>query len=316
MATVGLTSAEAAERLLRDGPNALGGHRARILPVVGSQLRSPLLILLLLAAAVSFGVGERADAIIIAVIVAVSVGLGVSNEYRAERAADLLHDRIQRQATVIRDGEPVRVDVSTVVVDDVVLLRLGDIVPADLTITTSNGLACDESILTGESMPVAKSADGDAAFMGTVIHSGVGRGVVTTTGPRTQFGHIAAGLATARTETEFQVGLRRFAMMLVYVAAVLCVTILTINLVLRRPILDAVLFALAIAVGITPQLLPAVVAMSLAAGSRRLADRKVLVKRLVCIEDLGNVDTLFTDKTGTLTLGRITFMRAIAVHDD
>ncbi|HEU0239957.1 MAG TPA: magnesium-translocating P-type ATPase [Micromonosporaceae bacterium] len=321
----GLTSVEAARRLRVHGHNSVDGHRTRLLPVIASQLRSPLLILLLVAAAVSFLVGERTDAVIIGVIVSLSVGLGVSNEYRAERAADLLHDQVRRQATVLRDGTPVRVDVVDIVPGDVVLLRLGDVVPADIRIVEQAGLACDESVLTGESLPVEKSprqvpagcAVGDlasCALMGTVVAGGTARGVVVATGARSEFGQVAAGLATRRTETEFQIGLRRFAMLLVWVAASLCAAILVINVVLRRPLLDSVLFALAIAVGITPQLLPAVVATSLAAGSRRLAARKVLVKRLVCIEDLGNVDTLFTDKTGTLTIGRITFMRAVGVN--
>jgi P-type Mg2+ transporter len=146
----------------------------------------------------------------------------------------------------------------------------------------------------------------------TVVHAGSGRGVVTATGAGTRFGRIAAGLGGHPIETQFQVGLRRFSMLLVYVAAGLTISIFVINVVLHRPILDALLFSLAIAVGITPQLLPAVVSMSLAAGSRQMARRRVLVKRLVCIEDLGDVDTLFTDKTGTLTEGRVSYMRAVA----
>ena len=139
--------------------------------------------------------------------------------------------------------------------------------------------------------------------MGTVVHAGSGRGVVVATGARTEFGKIAAGLSTHQLDTEFQVGLRKFSMLLVYVAGALTTSIFVINVVLHKPIIDALLFSLAIAVGITPQLLPAVVSTSLAAGSRRMSRRKVLVKRLVCIEDLGNVDVLFTDKTGTLTRG-------------
>ena len=153
--------------------------------------------------------------------------------------------------------------------------------------------------------------------MGTVVHAGSGRGVVVATGARTEFGKIAAGLSTHQLDTEFQVGLRRFSMLLVYVAGVADHLDLRDQRVLHRPIIDALLFSLAIAVGITPQLLPAVVSTSLAAGSRRMSRRKVLVKRLVCIEDLGDVDVLFTDKTGTLTAGRIDFMRAVPAdgHD-
>jgi Mg2+-importing ATPase len=152
--------------------------------------------------------------------------------------------------------------------------------------------------------------------MGTVVHAGSGSGVVVTTGARTEFGKIAAGLSTHQLDTEFQVGLRKFSMLLVYVAGSLTTSIFIINVLLHKPIMDALLFSLAIAVGITPQLLPAVVSTSLAAGSRRMSRRKVLVKRLVCIEDLGNVDVLFTDKTGTLTVGRIDYMRAVPAGDD
>jgi len=321
---VGLGDDEAAARLRRFGPNAVSSHRARLLPVLWHQLRSPLLGLLLAAAVASAFVGERSSAGVILAILALSVGLGFGNEYRAERAAEALHSQIRHQALVLRGGRSVQVDVTTLVPGDVVDLRLGDIVPADVRLLDVNGLECDESVLTGESLPVAKSTAPVAAgtplaelsgcaLMGTVVRAGSGRGLVVATGPRTEFGKIAAGLGTHQLDTAFQVGLRRFSMLLVYVAGTLTVSIFAINVLLARPVLDALLFSLAIAVGITPQLLPAVVSSSLAAGSRRMSARKVLVKRLVCIEDLGDVDVLFTDKTGTLTLGRIDFMRAVPV---
>ncbi len=318
----GLSAQEAARRLTRYGPNAVVTHRARLLLVLWHQLRSPLLGLLLAAAVASYFVGERNDAVIIGVIVALSVGLGFVNQYRAEKAAEGLHSQIHHRATVVRGGRPVAVDVTALVPGDVVDLRLGDIVSADIRLLQASGLECDESVLTGESLPVEKNTApvpagtplaelSGCALMGTVVHAGSARGVVTATGAGTRFGGIAAGLGAHQTETQFQMGLRRFSMLLVYVAAALTVSIFVINVVLHRPILAALLFSLAIAVGITPQLLPAVVSMSLAAGSRQMARRKVLVKRLVCIEDLGDVDTLFTDKTGTLTEGRISFMRAV-----
>jgi Mg2+-importing ATPase len=212
-----------------------------------------------------------------------------------------------------------------VVPGDLVDLRLGDIVPADLRLISAASLGCDESVLTGESLPVDKNNQpvpaGTAlaeltgcALMGTVVNAGSGRGIVVSTGPRTEFGKIAAGLSTHQLDTEFQVGLRKFSMLLVYVAGALTTSIFVLNVVLHKPIMDALLFSLAIAVGITPQLLPAVVSSSLAAGSRRMSNRKVLLKRLVCIEDLGNVDVLFTDKTGTLTAGRIEYTRAVAAN--
>jgi P-type Mg2+ transporter len=183
------------------------------------------------------------------------------------------------------------------------------------------GLECDESVLTGESVPAEKSAEpvaagtplaelSSCALMGTVVRAGSGTGVVVATGGDAEFGRIAVGLGEHQPETEFQVGLRKFSMLLVQVAGVLTGAIFVINVALHKPVIDALLFSLSIAVGISPQLLPAVVSTSLAAGSRQLARSKVLVKRLVCIEDLGDIDVLFTDKTGTLTEGSLHFMRS------
>ena len=320
----GLGAAESEHRLARWGPNAVSTHRARLLPVLGHQLRSPLLALLVSAAVASYFVGERSDAVIIGVIVALSVGLGFVNEYRAEKAAEALHSQIRHRAVALRDGRPTEVEVTALVPGDVIDVRLGDVVPADLRLLRTSGLECDESVLTGEALPVAKDPAAVAggqplaeltscALMGTVVHGGEARGVVVSTGSRTEFGKIAAGLSTHQLETEFQVGLRHFSMLLVYVGAALTTTIFVINISLHKPIIDALLFSLAIAVGITPQLLPAVVSTSLAAGSHQMSRRKVLVKRLVCIEDLGDVDVLFTDKTGTLTEGQISFMRPVPV---
>lgn len=322
----GLSSPEAARRLATVGPNAVRNHRAQWGAVLLRQLRSPLLVLLVAAAVASFFLGERTDAIIIGVILAASVGLGFVNEYRAAVAAEAMHSRIRHEVTVIRDEGPVRIDVSGVVPGDVVEMQLGEVVPADVRLLSAVGLECDESVISGESLPVTKLADatrsgvgaasesGDGAtvaWMGTVLSAGTGTGVVVATGASTQFGQIAVALGTRHEETEFQVGLRKFSGMLVVIAGALTAFVLVANLALHRPFIDAVLFSLAIAVGITPQLLPAIVAASLAAGSRALAQRKVLVKRLVCIEDLGDMQILMTDKTGTLTQGRISFMRAV-----
>jgi len=282
----------------------------------------PLLGLLLIAAIASYFVGQHTDAVVIGAIVAMSVGLGFVNEYRAERAAEALHSQIVHRAVVTRDGRSATVDVTALVPGDIVELRLGEIVPADLRLLMVTGLECDESVLTGEPMPVEKGVPAvepdtalaqlsASALMGTVVHTGSASGLVVATGRRTELGKVAAGLSTHQLDTEFQIGLRKFSLFLVSVAAVLTTAIFVINVVLQRPILDALLFSLAIAVGITPQLLPAVVSTSLAAGSRRMARLKVLVKRLVCIEDLGDVDVLFTDKTGTLTQGQIDYVRTI-----
>lgn len=318
----GLTHADAAERLARVGPNAVRDHRTRAWSVLARQVRSPLLLLLAGTAVVSFFVGEPTTAIIIGVILAASVGLGFGNEYRAEQAARAMHTRLRHTVVALRDGRPERVDVTDLVPGDVVRLALGAVVPADLRLMHVVGLQCDESMLTGESVPVDKSADpvvgphgvtelSSCALMGTIVRGGSGTGVVVATGGRAEFGRIALALGTRQPETDFQVGLRKFSGLLLQVALVLTTLILVTNLLLQRPLIDAILFSLAIAVGITPQLLPAVVSTSLAAGSRRLAASKVLVKRLICIEDLGDLDVLVTDKTGTLTEGAITFAAAL-----
>ncbi len=315
--TGGLSSDEAQRRLTRYGPNALRSHGARAWTVLARQLRNPLLLLLLGAATVSGVTGDPSDAVIIGVIVALSVGLGFVNEYRSEQAVEALHSQIHHTALVIRDGVPKRVDVTALVPGDLVQLSVGDIVPADVRLLETVELECDEAVLTGEALPVEKTADavssGDrsCALMGTVVREGSARGVVVRTGMQTGFGRIAAGLGTRPAETAFQVGLRQFSFLLVRVAGVLTTAIFVINLLLHRPFIDALLFSLAIAIGLTPQLLPAIVTVSLSTGSRRLARRKVLVKRLVSIEDLGNITLLFTDKTGTLTEGHITFDRAL-----
>jgi len=318
----GLGAEEAGRRLAVQGPNAVRTHHPQPWRILGRQLRSPVLILLAVTATVSFFLGQRTDTVVIGVILVASVGLGFVNEYRAARATDALHSRVTHRAVVVRSAHPNEVDVTGLVPGDVVRLRLGEVVPADLRLLSVTGLECDESVLTGESLPAGKaigpvaagSALGDlssCAFMGTVVHAGSGTGVVVATGADAEFGRIAVGLGERQLETDFQTGLRRFSVLLLQVAVALTGLILVANLVLQRPLIESILFSLAIAVGITPQLLPAVVSTGLAAGSRKLAQRKVLVKRLVCIEDLGDMDVLVTDKTGTLTEGRITFTAAL-----
>ncbi|WP_406037915.1 magnesium-translocating P-type ATPase [Micromonospora sp. NBC_00898] len=318
----GLAPEEVLRRRSRLGPNAVRTHRVSALAVLVRQFRSALLGLLLVAAAVSYFVGERTDALVIGVILAVSVGFGFVNEYRAERAGAALHDRVRHTAPVVRAGRTEVVDVVELVPGDLVRLDLGMVVPADLRLTEAHRLECEESVLTGESAAVAKDPApvpagtplddlASCALMGTVVRAGSGVGVVVATAGHTAFGRIAVGLGERQGETEFQRGLRRFSLMLARVAGVLTAVIFVINLVLHRPVIDAVLFSLAIAVGITPQLLPAIVTASLAAGTRNLSRRRVLVKRLVCVEDLGNVEVLFTDKTGTLTDGRLSLAETL-----
>jgi P-type Mg2+ transporter len=342
-ASLGLSTEEANLRRSRYGPNVLAAHRVTAFDVLARQLRNPLLLLLVAAAALSAATGAKTDGVIIGAIVALSVGLGFVNEFRSEQAVGALQANIHHQCVVLRDGAEHLLEVDQVVPGDIVTLRVGALVPADIRIIEANQLTCDEAVLTGESQASPKHAElqqdlrvpgsdeasldlnnqptspneisllamSNCAFMGTVVRQGSGRGVVVATGSATEFGKIALGLSSDDIQTGFQKGLSEFSKLLVGVAGVLTVSIFIVNVAFSRPLMQALLFSLAIAIGISPQLLPAIVSVSLASGSRKLAKQQVLVKRLVTIEDLGNIEVLFTDKTGTLTEGTISFNRAL-----
>jgi P-type Mg2+ transporter len=317
----GLAAGEAAARLEREGPNEFGRSGRSWRAVLMSQLRSPLLGLLFVAAAVSIGVGERTSGGIILGIVALSVGLGFFNEYRSEQTLAALRKRTGRRATALRDGSPLELAAAGLVCGDVCLLQIGDVVPADLRLLGVTELTVDEATLSGEPYPVEKhvaaleesagAVHANCVYMGTIVRSGRGSGVVVATGMQTRLGAVAGGLQEHQPPTAFQRGLTSFAGLLARVTGVLTVSIFVINAVLGHPILDSLLFSLAIAVGLTPQLLPAIVTVSLSTGARRMAQKAVLVKRLVAIEDLGDADVLFTDKTGTLTEGEIRYREAV-----
>jgi Mg2+-importing ATPase len=320
--TEGLSEAEAARRLQLVGPNTIRTRGLHAATVFLRQLQNPLLILLGAATITAFFFGERTDALIIAVIVLLSVSLGFFNEWRSEQALAALHARIKHLTVVVRGGRLIQLDVTQLVPGDVVLLDVGDVVGADLRLLNVHTLECDEAVLTGESMTAAKTAQPVAAsasplklpscaFMGTVVRAGTGRGVVVRSGAATAFGAIASQLGRGQEQTAFQLGLKAFSLLLVRVTAVLTISIFLLNALLGRSLLEAALFSLSVAVGLTPQLLPAIVTISLSFGARNLAAQSVLVKRLVSIEDLGNIEVLFTDKTGTLTEGRITFAAAL-----
>jgi Mg2+-importing ATPase len=316
----GLSSDEVSRRLRLYGPNAIADRAVWPWDVLVRQLRNPLLLLLAVTALLSVFLGEKTDALIILSIVLLSVGLGFVNEYRSERAITDLHACVRRSAEVLRDGSQMDVDVTALVPGDIVLLSVGDIVPADIRLIEAHMLECDESTLTGESIPVTKSAERcippeltSCVFMGTIIRAGSASGVVVRTGAATAFGRVATRLVERAPETAFQRGLRAFSKLLVWVTAVITTTVFLVNTVVRHSLLESLLFSLAIAVSLTPQLLPAIVTISLAAGARSMARRSVLVKRLVSIENLGNMEVLFTDKTGTLTEGKIVFSAALDV---
>jgi len=325
----GLTSSEAAERLRHDGPNALGGEGRRTsLKILASQFASPLVLILVAASCVSIAVGDTVEAGIILAIVALSAGLGFVQEARAEASVAALQARLTLRATVIRDGREQEVPVHDVVRDDVVALAAGNIVPADGRLLDANHLYVDESSLTGESAAAlktpregepdpARDADRDAfVFLGTSVVSGTGRALITATGARTSYGAIAKRLAERAPQTDFQLGVRAFGLLVARVTLLLVVSVFAINVALQRPLFESLLFAVALAVGLTPELLPAIVTLNLTRGARALAVHGVLVKRLPAIQNLGGVTVLCTDKTGTLTEGKLRLERSAGIDRD
>jgi Mg2+-importing ATPase len=325
----GLTSAEAAQRLRQDGPNALGGEGRRgPLAVLVSQFASPLVLILVAASVVSLAVGDKVEAGIILAIVGMSALLGFVQEARSEAAVAALQARLALRADVIRDGKQQQILIRDVVRGDVVVLGAGDIVPADARLLEANHLFIDESSLTGESAAALKNPmTGDLdpgkdedrvglAFFGTSVVSGNGRALVTATGAKTSYGTIAHRLAERAPETDFQHGIRAFSLLIGRVTIILVVGVFAMNMVRDRPLFDALLFAIALAVGLTPELLPAIVTLNLTRGARALSAHGVLVKRLPAIQNLGSVTVLCTDKTGTLTQGKLELVKAVGIDDD
>ncbi|MHB1265426.1 MAG: magnesium-translocating P-type ATPase [Gemmatimonadaceae bacterium] len=313
----GLGSEEAARRLARDGPNRIrGGDTSGALALLARQFATPLVLILFGAALLSLALHQRTEAAMVLAIVLASGLLGFWQEHGAAAAVRQLLAAVELRARVVRDGRDAEVPVRELVAGDIVLLAAGAGIPADCRLLEERDLFVDESMLTGESFPVDKSPgvlEADAAiarrtnalWLGTHVVSGSGRALVVVTGRGTEFGAIAARLRLAPEETEFERGVRRFGYLLAEVTLVLVFAIFAVNVYLHRPVVDSFLFALALAVGLTPQLLPAVISVNLARGASRMAERRVVVKRLAAIENFGSMDVLCADKTGTLTEGRV-----------
>ncbi len=329
MSATGLTSGEAAARLREDGPNVLGrGGRRNRLAILAAQFASPLVLILVIASLVSIVAGDRIEAGIILAIVAMSAALGFVQEARSEAAVAALQARLTLRATVLRDGTEQEIPIHDVVRGDVAVLNAGDIVPADGRVVEANHLYVDESSLTGESAPALKAPrDGELdpardedraglAFFGTSVVSGAGRALIVATGARTSYGEIARRLTERAPETDFQHGIRAFGLLVARVTLILVVSVLAINVALHRPLLDSLLFAIALAVGLTPELLPAIVTLNLTRGARALVAHGVLVKRLPAIQNLGSITVLCTDKTGTLTEGHLELVRSSGIDRD
>jgi len=285
--------------------------------IFARQLRDPLSIILIVAAAISGFLADMNTALTIIVIVVLSAAFGFFNEYRAEKLVDDLRRSMSVRSLVTRDGKSYEIDARELVFGDLVSFYVGDRVTADVRVTDSKDLEADEAVLTGESFPVEKSPTPIAAtnpsptqlsnylFTGTMVARGTCHGIVIGTGRDTEYGAISRSIARPRPENEFQRGVRSYGKMLITLALALTASIFVLNAAVGHPLLVSLLFAVAIAVGLVPELMPAIVTISLARGARRMAKSRVVVKRLVAIEDFGNMNVLCTDKTGTLTEGKI-----------
>ena len=321
----GLTGSDAGGRLERYGLNILKAtRRSDNLHLLLGQVRSPIILILVFAAALSYFLHDRPDALIILIILLISALLGFWQERGAANAVAKLLAMVRNTATVKRDGATREVPFEEIVPGDVVELCAGSSIPGDSVVIESRDLFLDEAALTGETYPVEKApgevpADAPLArrtntlYMGTHVVSGTAQALIVQTGLRTEFGKIAERLSLRPQETDFERGVRRFGYLLMEVTLILLVAIFAINVYLHRPVLDAFMFALALAVGLTPQLLPAIISVNLAHGAKRMAANSVIVKRLASIENLGTMNVLCSDKTGTLTEGIVRLYRALDI---
>jgi Mg2+-importing ATPase len=316
----GLTSEEAKKRLEIYGYNEFAKKKRTALVEFLSYFKSPLVIILLVAAVISAFLGELVNAIIISVIVLLSTLLLFYQESRAEKASEMLRKKVTTTATVLRDGEKKEVDLREIVPGDIIYLSAGDIVPADARVISAKDLFVNQSALTGESLPVEKTSDPPATreasilewnnylFLGTSVVSGTAAAVVINTGNLTEYGKIAKRLVERAPETEFERGLRRFGFLMVEVTFLLVLFVFLINALYKRNVLESLLFSVALAVGLTPELLPMIITLTLSKGAMSMARKGVIVKRLSSIQNLGSMDVLCTDKTGTLTENRVKLM--------
>ena len=322
----GLTSSEAKQRLRLHGPNSLAAEsRFAALLAFLSFFANPLVLILLGASAISIVLRDAVGGSIIIAIVLLSVIVNFYVEFQARHAVEDIRKQVATTAAVLRDGEERELPVAELVPGDIVKLNCGDLAPADARLLDSKDLHVRESALTGESLPVDKAAADlpagqhsmadacNSIFLGTAVQTGIGTAVIVRTGKATAFGEIAQRLAARPPETEFGRGIRHFGLMITRVIMLLVLFVLLVNLVLHRPLLESFLFSVALAVGMTPEMMPMIITITLAQGARRMAKKKVLVKQLSAIEDFGSIEILCSDKTGTLTEGEIVLDRHVDV---
>ena len=317
-AAAGLASSVAAARLACVGPNVLKPGRHSILRQFLMRFGNPLVIVLLAACAISAATGDATSAVLIAVMVLLSVALDFVQEYRAGQAAEQLSRQVALTASVLRDGVRRDIPAEQLVPGDVVFLSAGDLVPADAQVLVARDFFVNQALLTGEAFPVERhaaaapvAADGidtdidGQVFMGSTVVSGSAQLQVLRTGKATAIGRIAQELEKPPPPTAFEIGTRRFGLLIMRLTLLLVLFTFLVNMAFHRPLLQAFLFGVALAVGLTPELLPMIVSVTLSRGALRMARKQVIVKRLSAIQDMGAMDVLCTDKTGTLTEARI-----------
>ncbi|HJV35279.1 magnesium-translocating P-type ATPase [Geomonas sp.] len=317
----GLSGAEAASRLDRFGPNLIHGEQKKALVLQFlAKFKNPLVIILLTASALSAFTGDATSFFIIGTIVLISVTLDFVQEYRAGQAADRLRQSVAVRGQVLRDGKLREIPLAEMVPGDVALLAAGDLVPCDGRLLEAKDFFVNEALLTGEAFPVEKSpselpgesevlAAGNSVLLGTSVVSGTARVLICRTGQHTELGGIADTLLAKAPPTAFEEGTHRFGLLIMRMTVLLVLFVLLVNAYFHRPWLESFLFAVALAVGLTPELLPMVVSVTLSRGALRMAESKVIVKRLASIHNLGSMDVFCTDKTGTLTEARIRLER-------
>ena len=320
----GLTEKEAARRLRKFGENIVF-KKKKFRPLVAfvRKFNSPLLQILIIASIVSFFIGQNINAIILLLMVLLSAILDFVNSYKSEKAVTSLIAKVVTTATVIRDGVKREIEFKEIVPGDIIFLSAGDIVPADAEVLDSRDFFVNQSALTGESFPVEKVAETLAkseplypgkknlVFLGTNVVTGFATALVLRTGQKTEFGHIAERLTSGEALTDFEKNIKKFSTFIMWVTAILVAAVFLINAFLGRGILSSFIFSLAIAIGLTPELLPVIISVSLSRGSLLMAKKGVIVKHLPAIENFGSMDVLCTDKTGTLTEDRIVLVKYI-----
>lgn len=320
----GLTGAEADRRLKETGPNVLVQARQKSeFLILLSNLKNPLVIILLIASAVSFGLGESASASIIFVMVLVSVFMDYFQERDARNAAEALRQTVKTKVTVLRDATTSELNPEDLCPGDLILLNAGKIVPADVRIVASKDFFVNQSSLTGESFPCEKISEpvpdagedlttlDNIGFMGSSVITGTARALVVKTGRMTEFGRIAEKLVNREQETDFTRGMRQFGFLIMRITVILVLFIFLVNAVWKHNFLESFMFSLAVAVGLTPELLPMVMSVTMAKGSLRMAKKGVIVKKLASIPNFGSMEVLCTDKTGTITEDHIELIKYV-----